>query len=113
MLNIIALRYISFSEIQKTNPEITPDWAKNNIEEFHNILFQLGMDISIPYDWQVNIPHRNYFNEVAICDRIVGNERLDRDWLESGLASREAKDKAQHNHLLIDLYRMKGLVDVE
>lgn len=113
MLNIIALSYISFSEIQKVNPKVTPTWAKNNLTEFHTILKELGMDISVPYDWQVNIQHRNRFNEVVTCDRIVGNELTSKDWVNSGHASREAVDKAKKSKLLIDLYRMKGLVQGE
>lgn len=113
MLNIIALSYISFSEIQKVNPKVTPTWAKNNLTEFHTILKELGMDISVPYDWQVNIQHRNRFNEVVTCDRIVGNELTSKDWVNSGYASREAVDKAKKSKLLIDLYRMKGLVQGE
>lgn len=113
MLNIIALSYISFSEIQKVNPKVTPTWAKNNLTEFHNILKELGMDISVPYDWQVNIQHRNRFNEVVTCDRIVGNELTSKDWVNSGYASREAVDKSKRSKLLIDLYRMKGLVQGE
>lgn len=113
MLNIIALRYISLSEIQKTNPEITLAWIENNPEQFKVILFELGLDTSIPWDWQENIPHRNFFNEVVTCDRWVGNERTDKVWIESGNASLEAKDKSKGNKLIIDLYRQRGLVDVE
>ena len=114
MLNIVALRYISFSEINKVDKTITPEWASKNPEAFNTILYNLGMDISIPYDWQVNIQHRNYFNEVVTCDRIVGNERLDKEWLEGNkLASTEAKDKARKSKLVIDLYRLKGMVESE
>lgn len=113
MLNIIALRYISFSEINKVDPSITPEWASKNKEKFDKLLYDLGLDTSIPYDWQVNIRHRNYFNEVVTCDRIVGNERLDCSWLETKLASVEAKDKARNSKLVIDLYRLKGMVESE
>lgn len=112
MLEIIALSYISFSELQKVDNTITPEWAENNIEEFNKILYSLGMDTEIPYDWQRNIPHRNRLNEVVRCDRIVGNERLDKDWINSGYASIEAKDKSLKSKLLTDLYRIRGLVEV-
>ena len=113
MLNIVALRYISLSEIIKVMPEVNRAWVDKNPKEFNNILFELGVDITVPYDYQENIQHRNYFNEVVVCDRVVGNERLTKDWITSGLASREAIDKARGSKLLIDLYRLKGLVDVE
>lgn len=111
MLEIIALSYISFSELQKVDQTITPQWAENNTEEFNKTLYSLGMDTSIPYDWQRNIPHRNRFNEVVTCDRIVGNELTTKEWINSGYASQEAIDKSRHNRILIDLYRMKGLVE--
>lgn len=111
MLEIIALSYISFSELQKVDQTITPQWAENNTEEFNKTLYSLGMDTSIPYDWQRNIPHRNRFNEVVTCDRIVGNERTCKEWVNSGYASQEAVDKSKHNKILVDLYRMKGLVE--
>ena len=113
MLNIIALRYISLSEINKFRPEVNRKWIKNNEEEFKSILHQLGMDISVPWDYQENIQHRNYFNEIVTCDRIVGNERTDSEWTHSGLASQEAIDKSRNSRLLVDIYRMKGMVDVE
>ena len=110
MLEIIALSYISFSEIQKVDKKITPEWAEANIEKFHEVLYSLGMDTEIPYDWQHNIQHRNRFNEIVTCDRIVGNQRTDQEWVDSGYASREAIDKSKRSSLLTDLYRMKGLV---
>lgn len=110
MLEIIALSYISFSEIQKVDKSITPEWAESNIDKFHKILFDLGLNTEIPYDWQRSIQHRNRFNETVTCDRIVGNERTDQDWVDSGFASREAIDKSRKSKLLTDLYRMKGLV---
>lgn len=113
MLNIVALRYISFSEINKFKPEVNEEWVNQNLDAFHKILWDLGLDTKIPYDYQRMIPHRNFFNEVVICDRVVGNSRLDKEWLESGLASVEAKDKALNSKLLVDLYKMKGMVESE
>ena len=113
MLKITALSYISLSEINKVRPEIDSNWINKNQGEFKDILFQLGLDTNVPWDYQENIQHRNRFNEVVICDRWVGNERTDKEWIYSGLASREAKDKSTNNKLVTDLYRLKGLVDVE
>lgn len=113
MLNIIALRYISLSEINKFRPEINKEWIEQHPAEFKEILFSLGVDVEIPWDYQENLNHRNAFNESVTCDRVVGNERLDYDWLNSGLASHAAKDKAKGSKLVVDLYRLKGMVDVE
>ena len=111
MLEIVALSYISFSELQKVDTSITPEWAENNIDKFNEILRSIGVDTEIPYDWQRNIPHRNRFNEIVTCDRIVGNELTTKEWVESGYASQEAIDKSKRNKLLTDIYRMKGLVE--
>jgi hypothetical protein len=113
MLNIVALRYISLSEINKVQPEVNKKWIENNQEEFLDILFQLGLDPKEPFDYQDHLQHRNFFNEIVVCDRVVGSERLDKEWLESGFASPEAKDKSLNSKLLIDLYRQRGMVDVE
>ena len=113
MLNIVALRYISLSEINKVQPEVNRKWIENNPEEFNKILFELGVDVSVPYEYQDHLQHRNFFNEVVVCDRVVGNERQDLEWLESGFASIEAKDKSKGLRLLVDLYRLRGLVEVD
>jgi len=113
MLNITALVYISLSEIQKIRPEVNPQWAKNHKKEFQIILHELGMNTDVPYDHQEKVQHRNRFNEIVTCDRYVGNERTDKEWVESGYASVAAIDKSKNNRLLIDLYRQKGMVDVE
>ena len=110
MLDIIALRYISLSEINKFRPEINKEWIEQHPAEFKEILFSLGVDVEIPWDYQENLNHRNAFNESVTCDRIVGNERTDQEWVDSGFASREAIDKSKQSRLLTDLYRMKGLV---
>lgn len=113
MLNIIALRYISLSEINLFRPEVNKKWSEKNKEEFKSILYELGLDTNVPWDYQEDIQHRNYFGEIVTCDRVVGNERTDSGWVYSGLASREAVDKSKGSKLLVDIYRMKGLVDVE
>jgi hypothetical protein len=109
---IAAVSYISISEIQKVRPEIT--WEYVNASTSHKkaleqILFDLGMNIKdYPYEVQ-NVQHRNKFNEIVTCERFVGLERLDKEWLSSGYASEEAKDKSKSNKLLTDLYVQRGV----
>jgi hypothetical protein len=111
MLKILALQYISLSEIQKIRPEINDEWINKNPVDFKDILFGLGLDIHTPYETQLNIPHRNRFNEEVRCTRVVGNERIDSEWCASNYASRDAVMKASGNRLITDLYRMKGCVE--
>jgi hypothetical protein len=103
-----ALKIISASEIAAVMPEFTYDWADNNPRVFQDILYSLGMDIQQPIDKQTDIQHVNAFRKLVICDRWVGSERIDREWISSGHASQEARDKATGNRLIEDIYRQKG-----
>lgn len=107
--NIVALCIVSESEIAKAIPEYTYSWQTNNPDLFNLILFQLGMDIKKPIETQLGLTHRNRLNEIVICARFVGDERLDFDWLNSGYASQQAKDKVSGSRMLEDLYRAKNL----
>lgn len=88
--------------------DFTYEWVEQNREEFMQLLHEFGMDTLQPIELQTEIQHKNRMGKVVICDRWVGNERTDRVWVESGHASREAKDKASGSKLLDDIYRMKG-----
>lgn len=103
---IVANVIVSESELLSYNPEffkgITPD-------KFKKALYELGIDTSLPVLQQSNIKHRNRLNEIVKCNRWVGEERLDPEWITSGYASQAAKDKSSGNRLLEDLYRSKSL----
>lgn len=108
-MDIVALTYISMSELMKVKTDLTYEWIDKNPKEFKDILWDVGMDTrNYPFETQTDIQHRNRFNEVVRCDRFVGNERLDREWINSGYASQAAIDKSKHSKLLIDMYRLKG-----
>lgn len=108
---IVAKVIVSESEIQKLKPEFNEKYANENPTEFNDILFQLGMDVSLPVTIQRGLKHRNRLNEVVTCTRWIGDERLDNAWLKSGNASQEAKDKSCDNKILDDMYRMKSLTN--
>lgn len=110
-MQIVALTYISMSELVKVKPDITSDWVNENYEEFLTMLYSLGLDTNIPFEIQGNIRHRNRFGEVVTCDRYVGNERIDRAWINSGYASYEALAKSADNKILTDLFRMRGMTE--
>ena len=110
-MQIAALVYISMSELAKVMPDITYDWVDNNTREFLDILHGLGMNVNQPIELQENINHRNRFEEIVTCHRWVGNERTDKEWVNSGYASQEAIDKSKNNKLLTDLYRLRGKVE--
>lgn len=105
---IVALCIISESEIVKVMPNYSAEF-ENSTTEFNKFLYSLGMDTERPVLRQDALQHRNRFNEVVVCSRWVGEERLDEAWLYSGYASREAIDKASGSKILEDLYRSRNL----
>ena len=109
-LQIAAVCIISLSEIQTVKPEITEEWIKGNKDDFDKLLYGLGMDIRYPYDTQ-DLQHRNRLGNVISCQRFVGNERHNMEWVNSPYASCAAIDKSKNNSLLIDCYRLRGEVE--
>ena len=110
MSSIIALVYISQSELWTVNPLYTEEWVQNNPQQLEPVLYGLGLDVNQPYETQFNT-HRNRFGNIDTCTRWVGNSRLDDEWILSGYASEEAVDKKQGNSLIKDLYSMRGLTE--
>ncbi len=110
-MSIIALCIVSASEIALVKPDFSYQWADENKKEFDEMLYQLGMDMQAPIERQETVQHKNRLGKVVITDRWVGYERTDREWINSGYASREAKDKSLNNALLNDLYKGKGLTE--
>lgn len=110
MSEIAAIRIVSLSELYAADNKFTEMYAMQpeNEDELMQVLYDAGIDLNQPWEHQFNT-HRNNFNEVYTGSRFVGLERIDKDWLLSGVASREAIDKAKGNKLLVDLYRSKGL----
>ena len=110
MSSIIALVYISLSELQTIDPKYTEEWVDSSEQELLGVLQGLGLDINQPWERQV-VTHRNKFGNINTCSRFVGNERISESWIESGYASQEAKDKASGSKLIFDLYRMRGMTE--
>lgn len=108
-MTIIALKIVSAMEISEVMPSFTYKWAEENPEDFKDILYRFGMNVNMGFETEPNITHRTILNRVVTCDRYIGNERIDKEWIASGWASREAKDKSSGSKLLNDIYRMKGL----
>jgi hypothetical protein len=110
-MQITALTIISVSELAVVNPDITYDWIEKNNHAFLDMLHELGMNTKQPIEKQENVLHKNRFDKIVQCDRYVGSERWDIDWVQSGYASQAAIDKSKGNTMLTDLYRLRGLVD--
>jgi hypothetical protein len=111
MSNIIALSIVSAMDIVEVMPHFTYKWAEENKGDFYEILWQFGMNTNQGVETQACVTHRTRLNRLVTCDRWVGNERTDKEWIDSGFASRESKDKASGSKLLTDIYRQKGMVE--
>lgn len=109
--SIVALCIVSESELAQAYPNYSSEWETTRSEEFLNILYALGIDTSLRYERQDGLWHRNRLNKVVLCSRFVGHERQDSEWIMSGYASQEAKDKASGSRLLEDIYRAKRLTE--
>jgi hypothetical protein len=107
--SIIALCYISAMDLFEVMPSFSYKWAEENHELFNELLQQFGGDVSSFIEVQKDVTHRCRTGRLVTCDRYVLNERIDEEWITSGFASRESKDKYSGSKLLNDLYRMKGL----
>ena len=110
MSSIIALVYISLSELQTIDPKYTEEWIDSSEQELLGVLRGLGLDINKPWERQI-VEHRNRFGNINTCSRFVGNSRIDEEWVTSGYASQEAIDKSKNNRMLTDLYRQRGMVE--
>lgn len=108
---INAIEIVSESEIFKLYSDYDASLENKDPEKLKSILFEFGLDIKEPIERQDGLQHRNRFGEVVICSRWVGQSRVDEEWLKSGMASQEAKDKAAGSRMLDDLYRQKGMTE--
>ena len=113
MLQIAAFGAISLSELQTIDASLTKEYFEADPEALKKILHDLGLDVyNYPVDEQ-NVQHRNRFGNVITTWRWVCNERIDKEWVNSGYASQAAIDKASGSRLLVDCYMQRGEVEVE
>ena len=105
----MAYSIISESEIKIGYPDYCSSWQEEKPTFFNKLLWNLGLDSSLQYHRQDGLWHRNRLNEIVLCSRFIGEERQDKEWIESGYASQEAKDKASKNKILEDMYRTRNL----
>ncbi len=106
---IAAKIHVSQSEVAALCPGYDISWEGN--QELENALWILGLDTNQNYYLQEAVQHRNRMSKLVTCGRYYGEERLDQAWLDSGYASKAAKDKAKNCRMLDELYRQKGLTE--
>lgn len=111
--DIAAQVHVSESEIVMVCPEYQNSWYDDETkkEKLKQILNDFGMDTSRPIYVQGPFQHRNKLNKLVTCFRYYGDERLDSDWINSGYASLEAKDKVNGGKFIQELYQARGLTN--
>lgn len=107
--DIAAVIHISESEVKMIEEGYDYSWYKGNRYKLDSCLYKLGLDVRKGYTLQDISLHINRLGDRVTCGRYYGDERTDKEWIESGLASQEARDKTLNSPLLDDLYRQKGL----
>lgn len=80
-------------------------FGNDDKQAIEKILFENGMDIEEPYTVEFS-QHRNLRGQIVSCDRYVGEERQDKNWLKGGAASWEAQVEACDLDLRIQLKTM-------
>lgn len=71
------------------------------------ILYQCGLDVHHPDGYEEEyVTHRNWQNQVTTCVRYTGVERLDYEWLSSGMATMEAHMAAADVETRKDMVQM-------
>lgn len=107
---IVALVVVSESELEYyLGDKYYKGVEHEDQANFNSWLTSMGVDINRPIIKQKNIKHRNRLNQVVVCDRWVCEERQDPEWIFSGYASKEAKDRYSGNQIVEDLYRSRNL----
>ncbi len=109
-MQIVALVYVSLSELQTIDKKYTDEYFENYPNELEKVLHGLGMDTKNNIEVQ-ELTHRNRFNNIVTCKRWVGNELTTKEWINSGHASQAAIDKSKNSKMLTDLYRLRGAVE--
>lgn len=109
--DIAAMVHVSESEIVKVYPDYKNSWHETDNEKLKQILNDFGIDTTRPIYLQGPFQHRNRLNEIVTCFRYYGDERMDKEWINSGYASRELLDKVKGGRFINELYQMKGLTN--
>lgn len=86
-------RNMSFSDLAKI-PSAVKIMQTDSKEEVDNLLYQYGYDIKVGYEIEDKYHRSLTSNEVVFGPYIMGYERQDQDWLDSGFASMEARMEA-------------------
>ncbi len=89
-------------------------YIKNDAVVINRILYACGFNINKPITFQF-CEHRNLQGKIVSCDRVVGTERVDSFWINSGGASEQVKLEQCEGSLVKELAGMgrRGITSAE
>lgn len=96
----LAVLFVSESELAMADAAYEYSWLETKKDYLFELLHNLGLDTNRDLEYQDVTQHRNRLNKVVICGRWSGFERTDKEWINSGYASRAAKIAASGCKLL-------------
>lgn len=106
---IVAYKIVSSGAVLNHSGINLQSLYQEHPSKFREYLHELGADINKPMLMQ-NKKHRSEEDlKVYTGTRWVCEERQDEDWINSGYASQQAKDKFFKNRIVEDLYRSRSL----
>lgn len=111
MLPVIV---ICVEDVKKIIPHFDVSYLEKHKAECRALLYNLGLDTNYGIEIQEKLISRTKLCGVVETDRIVGVERTDIQWLQSGNASHEAKTYSDDISMRVEISKMsKGTRDKE
>ena len=97
----------SLLDIQQVLPHFNLEYLETHKSEVRVFLRNMGFDSDFGVEIQEGLQHRSKFCGIVTCPRLVGIERVDRDWLQSGNASYEACMHSDDKTLSMEISKLK------
>lgn len=108
MSNVRPMKVVSYDDLQKVVPNFEMKWLDNIKSDARVLLWNLGIDTDFGIEVQEGMVHRTKLCGVSNCPRMVGHERIDKEWLQGGYATDEAKEFTKDITLAAELNRLKN-----
>lgn len=108
MGSIRPVKAVSVDDIKSIIPDFEVKWLEAHKNDARVLLWNLGIDDEFGIEIQEGLTHRSVLCGVVTCDRILGVERIDRQWLTGGGASLEAKEYSPDQSMSHELRKLKN-----
>ena len=97
---------ICVEDIKKIVPHFSIEMLETHKSDCRALLHNLGVDTDYGVEIQAGLETRTKLCGVCVSDRIVGLERVDKFWKESGNSSHEARIYSEDITLRKDIVKM-------